>query len=63
MKLLLTCSQCEYQTWGRSGSPFINKVIMWNHFKKAHPGTAERIMRMYQMVPNHLFHTHSALSS
>jgi hypothetical protein len=30
---------------------------MWNHVKHTHPRTAERIMRMYKIVPNNLYGT------
>lgn len=54
MNILLTCSECEYNEKGRSEKELINKIIMWNHVKKVHPRTADRIMRMYKIIPNNL---------
>jgi hypothetical protein len=38
----------------------MNKIIVWNHIQKAHPSTAEHILRVYQRVPASLFHMHTA---
>ena len=55
MKVLLSCTECDYEEWGSTDKQLMNKIVMWNHVKKAHAGTAERIFRMYQMVPNNLY--------
>ena len=55
MKVTLICSECGHAEQSSSGKELINKIIMWNHVKKAHPQTAERIMRHYKVVPNHLY--------
>ncbi len=60
MKILLTCRGCGYEEWSTSEKTFINKVIMWNHVKKAHPGMAERLMRTYDVLPNDFFHIESS---
>jgi hypothetical protein len=57
MKVLLICSECDYREQSSSDRPLIHKIIMWNHVKKAHPKTAERIMRMYKVIPNDLYET------
>ncbi len=55
MKILLMCPECDYQEESSSGKELMNKIIMWNHVKVAHPHMAERIMRMYQTVPSNLY--------
>lgn len=55
MKVTLICSECGHQEGSSSEKQLINKIIMWNHVKKVHPRTAERIMRHYKVVPNHLY--------
>jgi predicted small metal-binding protein len=55
MKILLTCPECDYQASSWSEKELMNKIIMWNHVKKAHARTAERIMRSYQTMPNNLY--------
>ncbi len=37
MKVLLTCRECGHQDWGLAEKEFMNKVIMWNHVRRAHP--------------------------
>ena len=39
----------------------MNKIIMWNHVKKAHPYLADRIMRVYNRVPDDLYNMLPAL--
>ena len=55
MKVLLTCIVCDHEEWGNSDKELLNKIIMWNHVKKAHASTAERIMRTYQTLPGGLY--------
>ncbi len=54
MNIVLMCSECAYQERSAAEKELMNKIIMWNHVKKSHPKTAERIMRMYHSVPNNL---------
>ncbi len=58
MHIVLTCSECDFSESSHSEKELMNKVIMWNHVKKAHASTAERIMKMYQTVPESLFTAH-----
>ena len=55
MEIVLTCSECSYQGNGSSKRGMMNKIIMWNHVKRAHPSVAERIMRMHTSVPNDIY--------
>ena len=55
MNLLLQCSECGYQESSASHKGLMNKIIMWNHVKKSHPRTAERIMRTYRTLPADLY--------
>ena len=55
MKITLICSECGHEALSTSDKQMINKIIMWNHVKKSHPRTAERVMRLYKVVPNHLY--------
>ena len=55
MNILLMCAECHYQEPSVSEKELMNKIIMWNHVKKAHPGMAERIMRIYTTVPSDLY--------
>ena len=57
MKVILICSECGHKEHSSSDKQLINKIIMWNHVKKSHPRTAERIMRMYKIVPSALYGT------
>ena len=59
MQVLLSCTECEYQETGHTEKELMNKIIIWNHVKKEHPQTAERVMRVYQHVPSSLFHMHA----
>ena len=59
MQVLLSCTECDYQEIGHTDKEMMNKIIIWNHVKKAHPATAERVMRIYQRVPSSLFNMHS----
>jgi len=54
-KILLVCSECEYQENSFSEKELLNKIIMWNHVKKNHPAIAERVMRNYHVFPAHLY--------
>ena len=47
MKVLLSCIECDHEEWGSSDKEVMNKIVMWNHVKKAHAATAERIMKIY----------------
>ena len=51
------CPACEYRAGGLSEKGLLNKIIIWNHVKRAHPAVAERIIRMYQRVPTELWDT------
>ncbi|MDO8518469.1 MAG: hypothetical protein Q7S26_04245 [bacterium] len=55
MKVLLMCPECEYRAGSLSEKGLLNKIIMWNHVKRAHPAAAERIMRMYKTMPADLW--------
>ena len=55
MNLVLTCSECDYKTGGSTQKQLMNKIVMWNHVKRAHPQTADRIMRTYQTMPSDLY--------
>lgn len=57
MKILLMCNECGYQEWGREAQPLMNKIIMWNHVKRAHAQKAEQIMRRYQTLPDNFYGT------
>lgn len=57
MNVILICSECGHKERSSSDKHLMNKIIMWNHVKKAHPRTADRIMRMYKVVPSHLYGT------
>jgi hypothetical protein len=58
MQVLLSCTECDYQEVGTEEGQLMNKIIIWNHVKKEHPATAERVMRLYQRVPSSLFNMH-----
>lgn len=60
MQVLISCTECDYEEWGSTDKQLMNKIVMWNHVKKAHAGTAERIFRMYRTFPNHLYSTRQA---
>lgn len=36
MDVLLTCRECGYREMGRSTSPLMNRIKMWNHIARAH---------------------------
>lgn len=57
MKILLECNECGYQEWGRESQPLMNKIIMWNHMRKAHAQKAEQIMARYQTLPADFYGT------
>ncbi len=57
MNVTLICTECGHQEASSASKHLMNKIIMWNHVKKAHPRMADRIMRMYKVVPNHLYGT------
>jgi predicted small metal-binding protein len=59
MQVLLSCTECNYQEVGHTEKELMNKIIIWNHVKKEHPQTAERVMRIYQHVPTSLFNIHT----
>ncbi len=59
MQVVLSCTECDYQEVGHTDKELMNKIIIWNHVKKDHPQTAERVMRIYQRVPSSLFTMHS----
>ena len=60
MTILLVCTECAYRESSSSEKKLMNKIIMWNHVKKAHPRTAERIMRIYETLPSNLYGMHPA---
>jgi len=60
MKVLLSCTECNYEEWSSSDRELMNKIIVWNHIQKTHPSTAEHILRVYQRVPASLFHMHAS---
>jgi predicted small metal-binding protein len=60
MKVLLSCTECDFEEWGTTERELMNKIVMWNHIKKAHIGMADRILRMYQTVPNNLYRMQQA---
>ena len=55
MKVLLSCTECDFEEWGTSEGELMNKIKMWNHVKRAHIGMADRILRMYNTVPSHMY--------
>lgn len=55
MKITLLCTECHYKEAGSSEKPLMNKIIMWNHVKRAHAGVAERLMRMYTTMPSEFY--------
>jgi hypothetical protein len=59
MKVLLSCTECDFEEWGSTENVLMNKIIVWNHVQKEHPETAAYIMRVYQHVPVSLFHMHT----
>ena len=59
MNVLLTCTECEYETWGSTQKELMNKIVMWNHVKKAHAQRAEHIMKLYQTLPDNLYGMHA----
>jgi hypothetical protein len=61
MKIILMCPECDYQEVSSSGKQLMNKIIMWNHVKKAHAHSAERIMRLYQTMPDNLYDVRPAI--
>jgi len=60
MKVLLSCTECDYEEWSSTEKEMMNKIIIWNHVTREHPATAQRIMRVYRHVPVSLFHMHTA---
>ena len=56
MKVLLTCTECNYAEVSSADKVLMNKIIIWNHVKKAHSGV-EGVMRTYQLAPNHFYET------
>ena len=63
MKLLLMCSECKYWEEGSSEKKLMNNIIMWNHVKKVHPNTADRIMRIYKTVPDDFYGVRSRIKA
>lgn len=61
MKTLLVCPECSHRENGSSEKELMNKIIMWNHVKVTHPRTAERIMRIYQILPSNLYDVRPAI--
>ena len=59
MKVLLSCTECDYEEWSSTEKELMNKIIIWNHVSREHPATAAHIMRVYQHVPVSLFHMHA----
>lgn len=57
MKTELRCGECEYAIEVLPERVLMNNIVMWNHSKKAHPLTAERVMRMYETLPHNLYTT------
>jgi predicted small metal-binding protein len=55
MNAILMCTECNYQAAGSSERGLMNKIIMWNHVQKVHPHVAERIMRIYNRVPDGIY--------
>ncbi|HVV38983.1 MAG TPA: hypothetical protein VHD31_01525 [Candidatus Paceibacterota bacterium] len=55
MNVILNCSECSYQAQGSTQKELMNKIVMWNHVKRAHPQTAERVMRSYSIMPTDLY--------
>lgn len=55
MQVLIACNECDFEQWGHDEGELMNKIIMWNHIKREHPALAERVLRMYQTVPNTIY--------
>jgi hypothetical protein len=50
MKALLTCRECGHNEWGNHERPLINRIKMWNHAKRAHPGLTPDMVRSVMQV-------------
>gem|GEM_PF-2042115 len=55
MNAILMCTECDYQAAGSLERVLMNKIIMWNHVQRVHPQVAERIMRIYNKVPDDIY--------
>lgn len=60
MNIILSCSACGFEAVGSSEKELMNKIVMWNHVKRAHAETAEYVMRTSQMVPSDLYDVRQA---
>ncbi|RJQ35396.1 hypothetical protein C4556_00330 [Candidatus Parcubacteria bacterium] len=59
-KIVLMCTECNFCETVSQEKELMNKIIMWNHMKNAHPRMAETITRMYKTVPNKLYNVRPA---
>ena len=55
MKIILSCTECDFEAEGDTHKELMNKIVMWNHVKRSHGSMAERIMRHYKTLPNHIY--------
>jgi hypothetical protein len=53
MKIILTCSACGHQEWGTDEGQLMNKIKMWNHAKRLHPGRVHEVINL--SVPKQQF--------
>ncbi|MGC9602706.1 MAG: hypothetical protein ABSE76_03135 [Minisyncoccia bacterium] len=63
MNAILMCTECDYQAAGSSKGILMNKIIMWNHVQRVHPHVAERIMRIYNRVPDDIYNMRPVLKA
>ncbi|HVV15027.1 MAG TPA: hypothetical protein VHD55_01340 [Candidatus Paceibacterota bacterium] len=59
MKVILSCSECDFQAWGSAEGRLMNKIVMWNHAKRAHADQADLVMQTYeeQAQPSDIYET------
>lgn len=50
-KIMLMCTECDFSKAASPEKKLINKIVMWNHMKKAHPSFADAMTR-YKIAPN-----------
>ena len=59
-EIVLMCTECDFSKTASQDNELMNKIIMWNHMKSAHPRIAEGITRMHKIVPNKLYNVRPA---
>ena len=43
-QIVIVCSECGHQEWGRTDAPLMNKIKLFNHANKRHPESVEEVM-------------------